>query len=90
MNKMNTASAVFMCQNQNTVSGHKYSIKVRIPIEFPVPKHSLYVQITHYMLSYYHCILLSYGIEIYISRFDFLLDPFCIFFYTCFVLIIVL
>ena len=33
---------------------------------------------------------MSYGIQIYTSRFDFLLDPFCIFFYTCFVLIIVL
>ena len=29
--------------------------------------------------SLYAVILLSYRIQIYISRFDFLLDPFCIF-----------
>ena len=40
--------------------------------------------------SSFAVILLSYGIQIYISRFDFLLSPFCIFFYACFVLIIVL
>ena len=33
-----------------------------------IPNHSLYA-----------VILLSYRIQIYISRFDFLLDPFCIF-----------
>ena len=44
-----------------------------------IPNHSLYA-----------VTLLSYGEQIYISRFDFLLDPFCIFSYTCFVLIIVL
>ena len=41
--------------------------------------------------SFNAVILWSYGIQIYIlSRFDFLLDPFGTFFYTCFVLIIVL